>query len=281
MSLAPALLLLFLPACTTTLELRAQSLPAELSAYTEAGPFAVELSTGSYNGVTCATHFEVFLPEGGGAGWLIVVAHGFKRSLATMRDWGRMWASHGMPTAVLSQCNSSLLAGRLAENAQDMVGVVSQLGAGQVIYAGFSAGGLSALLAADADVRAVGYLGLDPVDSGDLAVGEIQEFRLPGLVLLAESSVCNAGGNIEPVLSNMTQTTVRRVEGSTHCHFENPYDQRCELACGRVEPEAAALERRQLIMLAATTWLLAQQGGGRVPFNAERVMGLPGLQPVE
>ncbi len=274
-------MVLLLPACTTTLGLRGEPLPADLVAYSEAGRFTVDVRAGSYEGAACVTPYEMFLPAGAGVKPLIVLAHGFKRSLETMRGWGELWASHGLATVIISQCNSSFLAGRHTENAQDMLGVVSKLGATQVIYAGFSAGGLSALLAANADHRAVGYLGLDPVDSGELAAGEIEQFSRPGLVLLGEASVCNAGSNIEPALASLTQTTVRRVEGSTHCHFENPYDRRCELACGRVKPQAAALERRQLITLAATVWLLAQQGDGRAQVSAESVMGLPGLLTVD
>ncbi len=45
-----------------------------------------------------------------------------------------------------------------------------KLGMDTAVYAGFSAGGLAAYLAAGQDASADGYLGLDSVDSGDLAV---------------------------------------------------------------------------------------------------------------
>jgi pimeloyl-ACP methyl ester carboxylesterase len=219
-----------LPACTTMLDERVGSMPAELAAYAAAGHFEVDIRVGSYDGARCVTPFSVFQPVASGTGPLIVLAHGFQRDLESMRGWGELWASHGMTTVVVTLCNSSLLAGRHAENARDLLAVASQLGARQVVYAGFSAGGLSALLAANGDGRATGYLGLDPVDSGALAAGEIEQFGIPALVLLGAASACNARGNIEPVLTRMQRVTALRVAGSTHCHFENPCDKRCELA---------------------------------------------------
>jgi hypothetical protein len=42
----------------------------------------------------------------------------------------------------------------------------------------------------------------------------------------------------------------------THCHFENPYDARCELVCGKVVPEGFALELQNTIRAQATRWVL-------------------------
>jgi hypothetical protein len=89
-----------------------------------------------------------------------------------------------------------------------------------VLYAGFSAGGLAAYLAAGSDPRASAYLGLDAVDSGGLALARNADFRVPALFLMGEPSSCNAKNN---------------------GHFLDPYDPRTESVCGKVlPPEAAA-----------------------------------------
>jgi hypothetical protein len=47
-----------------------------------------------------------------------------------------------------------------------------------------------------------------------------------------------------------------RVIHATHCHFENPFDMRCEWACGSLEPEQAADAVMNTIRTLATAWVL-------------------------
>jgi hypothetical protein len=117
-----------------------------------------------------------------------------------MRGWAAHLSSHGVATAVVSLCNSTPFAGRHDRNAVDLRALADLLqpADGRVLYAGFSAGGLAALLAAADDPRTVAYLGLDAVDSGGLAARSTG-LAAPALFLLAEAGACNAEGNMVPV----------------------------------------------------------------------------------
>ena len=140
---------------------------------------------------------------------------------------------------------------------------------GAVIYAGFSAGGLSALLAMDSDPRAVAYLGLDPVDSG-LAMGA-RNIEAPSLFLFGEPSSCNAASNMKQFLP---RTAIAfRIPYATHCDFQNPYDTACERFCGSVVPAAAAAAIRDTIRVLATAWIVGHGlDGDAVPFSFDTTL---------
>jgi pimeloyl-ACP methyl ester carboxylesterase len=195
---------------------------------------------------------------------LIVIAHGFMRDLTAMRGWAEHWSARGHRTVAVSFCNSSWLNGRHDRNAEDLAAVADLLTSPgtPVLYAGFSAGGLAALLAASADPDAVGYLGLDPVDSGGLASG-ILTLDVPGLYLYGEPSSCNADSNMVAAMPDTTGPAARlalRVPFATHCDFESPYDEACSRICGSVEPEAVETEIRATIKSLATAWAEAVIG---------------------
>ena len=255
-----------------------EAVPAALmdagsSRFASIGPYAVEQARAEFLGTYgCTLEFETYRPVArshgsiaGAAGLersetMVFLAHGFMRDLTRMRGWGERFASHGVPTTVLSFCNSRFYAGRHDRNAEDLVALAAAVHAGPVVYAGFSAGGLAAYLATAADPRAVAYLGLDPVDSGQLA----HDVRLdvPALMMFAEPSRCNAQGNFIDSIGEQSTTGGRsnrilEVPNATHCDFEDPYDPRCERLCGAVEPPAVAETIRSAIRAWATEWLVA------------------------
>ncbi len=247
-------------------------LPASDPALAAPGPFATTSEPGSLRSAFgCTVEFELHRPTEGAGGVTVVLAHGFLRSLASMRGWAAHLASHGVPTAVVSFCNSTPFAGRHDRNAADLRAVADAVRApgGGVLYAGFSAGGLAALLAAADDPGAVALLGLDAVDSGrggrpgDGASGlasDAADLPVPALFLAAEPSACNADGNMLPVAARIASAAVVRVPNATHCHFEDPYAPACERLCGRVEPPAAADAIRATIRALATDWVLTYAG---------------------
>ena len=101
-------------------------------------------------------------------------------SCATKNGWpdlARHIATWGLDVATLDFRHSRLWAGHHDQNAADMVALVRHLNAKRVIYAGFSAGGLSALLAAASDPASIGYLGLDTVDDGSGAKAALGDAR--------------------------------------------------------------------------------------------------------
>jgi pimeloyl-ACP methyl ester carboxylesterase len=238
-------------------------LPTSLAPYLEAGPDGVSVSAQTLESdFGCTVAYEVYQPtrsaDSGLATVTVVLGHGFMSDLASMRGWAEQWASHGVQTAVVSFCNSSWVSGRHDRNAADMIAVADLLldsrgPRGAVIYAGFSAGGLSALLAMDSDPRAVAYLGLDPVDSGGLAMGA-RNIEAPSLFLFGEPSSCNAANNMEQFLP---RTAVAfRIPYATHCDFQNPYDMDCERFCGSVAPAVTAAAIRKTILGLATAWIV-------------------------
>jgi pimeloyl-ACP methyl ester carboxylesterase len=160
---------------------------------------------------------------------------------------------------VASFCASSWLDGNHDLNGRDLVMLARSVQPGPVLYAGFSAGGLAASLAAAADPDTVAYLGLDPVDSGSLGVQARPRFRTEGLFLLGEASPCNARSNFLSVTPE--GGLVYRVRGATHGHFENPYDPAVERVCGRVEPPAASEAMLETIRVLATAWVLERAAG--------------------
>ena len=237
-------------------------LPASDPALAVAGPFATTSERGGLRSAFgCSVAYELHRPAVGGGGVTVVLAHGFLRDLTTMRGWAAHLASHGVPTAVVSFCNSTPFAGRHDRNAADLRAVADAVRGpgGGVLYAGFSAGGLAALLAAADDPAAVALLGLDAVDSGGLAAGAV-DLAVPALFLAAEPSACNADGNLLPTAERIAAASVVRIPNATHCHFEHPYAPACERLCGRVEPPEAADAIRATIRALATGWVLAYAG---------------------
>lgn len=181
----------------------------------------------------CEVAFEHHVPASPDGGPTVVLAHGFQRDLSTMRGWAQAWSAQGVPVVIPSLCNSSWFAGRHDRNANDLRALRRHLELGPVVYAGFSAGGLAAYLAAHDDIETVAYLGFDAVDSGDLATGRGGGLSVPALFLLAEPSACNADGNFRPVLERYDADAVHPIADATHCHFEWPFDPWCGWICGR------------------------------------------------
>lgn len=258
--------LIVLQGCATVIRVPPEGravdpLPAETLALTRPGPAAFSVESGEISGVSgCRLLYEVYTPAEPRTAVLVVLAHGFSRSLANMRGWAVLWASQGVRTAVLSFCASTPFAGHHETNAADLRRLAAVKTDGPVIYAGFSSGGLSALLAASDDPRAAGCLALDPADAGSLAAGAAGRFRVPGLFILAEPSSCNAGNNIIPALSGRAGIEVVRVRNARHCHFEDPYDPGCEAVCGSVLPPEVAQDIALTIRAEATAWLLVRCG---------------------
>jgi dienelactone hydrolase len=272
--LAAAALAVTLASCATTtrVELDTQQparagLQAELAGQ---GPVAYTVEKGSRTGeYGCSVTYELYRPAEQRTASLVVLGHGFASSLQALRGWAARWASFGVPTVVLSFCNSTPFDGRHDRNAEDMRALAADLHAGPVMYAGFSAGGLAAYLAACADSRAIAYLGLDAVDSRGLALARKDELRVPSLFLVGEPSSCNAKNNMLPAVPVREGVRVLRVRHATHGHFQDPYDPRVESLCGRVVPPAASEGILQDARALATAWIL--QATGAMPGAGELI----------
>lgn len=116
------------------------------------------------------------------------------------------------------------------------------------VLVGFSAGGLSALLAADAP-GVVGYIGLDPFDRpGGVGLDAARRLQVPAFLLRGPSAACNAYGIADPwleALPNLVED--RQIEAASHCDFEAPTDRLCRVICGATDPGRQAVVREFLV----------------------------------
>ena len=132
--------------------------------------------------------------------------------------------------------------------------------AARVMLVGFSAGGLSSLLAAHTP-GVVGYVGLDPFDrtlpdeAERLGLVAATQLRSEALLLRAPPSRCNAEAVAAPwasVLPALWRDEL--ITGASHCDFESPTDWMCRLACGDTDP-ARQQQVRQGLLDAASRWM--------------------------
>lgn len=206
---------------------------------------------------------DVYKPIGPQKG-AAILTHGFTRSRTTMGEHAQALAARGvlaitpdMPCTFDFRCNASAIAGlvNLLRNT-DTFGSSAQ----RNMLVGFSAGGLSSLLAADTP-GVVGYVGLDPFDRvlpNETERAGITASRLlttEALILRAPASRCNANAVAAPWGSELKALwRDELIVGASHCDFEAPSDWKCRLACGDTDP-ALQLQVRQGILDAAARWL--------------------------
>jgi dienelactone hydrolase len=193
-----------------------------------------------------------------------ILSHGFTRSRRTLASHAQALADAGvlvltpdLPCTFDFRCNARALAA-----------LVGSLRAGgvfggpveRVMLVGFSAGGLSSLLAADTP-GVVGYVGLDPFDrvmpgeTERLGLTAASRLRTEALLLRAPPSRCNAEAVAAPwsaALPGLGRDEL--ITGASHGDFESPTDWMCRLACGEADP-ARQQRVRQGLLDAAARWL--------------------------
>ena len=193
-----------------------------------------------------------------------ILTHGFTRSRTTMGEHAQALAARGvlaitpdMPCTFDFRCNASAIAGlvNLLRNT-DTFGGSNQ----RIMLVGFSAGGLSSLLAADTP-GVVGFVGLDPFDrvlpneTERAGITASKRLTTEALLLRAPASSCNAKAVAAPWGSEMKALwRDELIAGASHCDFEAPTDWKCRLACGDTDP-ARQLQIRNGILDAAARWL--------------------------
>jgi len=211
---------------------------------------AVTIDTRPFALADEATEVDVYLPSVLPPRGLAVIAHGFTRSR------GR----HGMLAARLAEEGFAVAVPDLPHwvrheaNADAIVALVEAVRAEQgldalpVVLIGTSAGGLAALLATDRVPRLALWIGLDPVDTFGISEGAARNLQAPALVLRAPSGPCNVGGSARRIAAWLPKRRTERIDGASHCDFEDTTNWRCESVCG---PADAA--RQALIVDAAVT----------------------------
>jgi dienelactone hydrolase len=193
-----------------------------------------------------------------------ILSHGFTRSRTTLAGHAQALAAAGvlaitpdLPCTFDFRCNGRALAALVAQlRAGGPFGPPTE----RVMLVGFSAGGLSSLLAADAP-GVVGVVGLDPFDRAmpgeaeHLGLAAARRLRTEALLLRAPPSRCNAEAVAAPwgpALPALWRDEL--IAGASHCDFESPSDWMCRLACGDTDP-ARQQRVRQGLLDAAARWM--------------------------
>lgn len=210
-----------------------------------------------------AVTLDLWRPEGTPRG-AVVLSHGFTRSRTTMGGHAAALAEAGV-VAVTPDLPFTF---DFHGNARGLADLVAWLRAGseqapavdRVVLVGFSAGGLSSLLAA-ATPGVVGYVGLDPFDRTlPDAGGALGRNAAPGIpteavLLRAPPSRCNADA-VAAAWATLLPKLLRdeTVSDATHCDFESPTDWMCRVACGGADP-ARQQRVREALVEAVRRWL--------------------------
>lgn len=177
---------------------------------------------------------DLYLPDAGPARGLAVIAHGFTRSRARhgvlagrLADAGFVVAVPDLPHLLLHGANADAIVAlvKAIEPERD-------LAVRPVVLIGTSAGGLASLLATDRVPRLALWIGLDPVDTLGVSQGAARGLQAPALVLHAPSGACNVGGSARRIAGWLPNARVARIEGASHCDFEDTTNWRCESVCG-------------------------------------------------
>lgn len=162
----------------------------------------------------------------------VILAHGFLRSPQNMHHLARALADEGIETACIALRRSKPWAGSHAENASDIVALRKSLGWKDVAYAGFSAGGLSALIAASEDPACDELLLLDPVDHASLGKDAASKIRIRTLAILGRPGPGNANRNAWAMLAAIPGCRIVEIPNATHCDFEDRPSALCHLLTG-------------------------------------------------
>lgn len=216
-----------------------------------AGVDSYRLLVGSARSSTgCRYAYRVFTPDAAAGATSVtdvVLGHGFLRDQDTLVELARGLANAGLRAATLDFCAMRPWNGRHPANARELRVMAARLvtidegthGGGRpvdrprgVIYIGFSAGGLAAVLAGSTDPATRGVITLDLVDQDDLALRAVAELDAPLVGLQGPPSRCNADGNGRQAFGARPHAALETVPGASHCDFEAPSGWLCELVCG-------------------------------------------------
>lgn len=204
-------------------------------------------------GSDCDMDLTILTPDVAPVG-SVVVSHGFIRSGSAVVGWGEHFASHGFLVVVPELCHSSIRDTDHAANGAELAQLPGLLGLGPTAYVGHSAGGLASALALADDTAALGGVGLDPVDSGDLGRDAIGGAPFHGL--FGVGGACNSNNNGVDMVSG----TALLVTEAGHCDFESPKDRICDIACGVNNPTFSDDDLQETIRALTTAALLGMIG---------------------
>jgi pimeloyl-ACP methyl ester carboxylesterase len=229
--------------------------------YRKRGPHSVTVLNGAFQPpASCRTTYSLYGPAGQKGSVLVVLAPGFTRSRQTLRGWARHVASWGVTVATLDFCHAQPWRIDYHKNGTDMAALAHHLRYEQAIYAGFSAGGLAAIIAGSFDKGTVAIFGLDPVDWRGRGTELAPKLTAPVYGLIGEPSPLNAWNNGTTIYRNAPDSRLLKIREADHCMFEFPADPLCRLVGGKKPKHLARFQIKETILALATAFMLWQTG---------------------
>jgi len=245
-----------------------QGLVTDFSEWGPHYPYGITSETRTASVTNCSNlSYEVYTPYVDNPP-TVVLGHGFARGSGVMTGWAEHLSSWGVEVLLPTLCHYNVWAGVDHEmNGQNMKELSDLHGATDVVYAGHSAGGLAAIIAASQDPDAIGVLGLDATDTQDvpgvpdlIGMGYAGNVSCPAFSIIGEPSTCNADNNGLNLFKEIDGYRALKVISSDHCDFESPTDWVCESQCMNDSVEFSDEEIRPVILTLGTAAIMSLTG---------------------
>lgn len=225
--------------------------------YGQPGPYAVGTSPGSMQvDPQCNLQYVTYEPDTLLSDTAVLLAHGFMRSIDDMAPTAEHIASWGVRVHAVSLCTNNFQIDH-QHNGEAIALLGQALEPAGPIYAGFSAGGLAAWIAAVNDPVAIGYVGLDAVDSNGLA-GMFAGIDVPIRGVVAEPGQCNTNNNFLSIYEQKPGMPVIRVVDAQHFDFETDACGVGDIGCGFCAPNGP--DTRAVALGLVTAAILIETG---------------------
>ncbi len=228
--------------------------------YRERGSLSVASKVQNFAGTRCSFAYESFTPATTSTEAKVLIAPGFAigpglgSSRVALKTLATHIASWGVTTYTVDLCTNG---GSIdhSKNGAAMAELGEQLGGARMIYAGFSAGGLGAMIAASVAKNTAAFLALDAVDKDDLAKAALVAIKAPVYAMAGEPSQCNSNENMLAQYQGRAMP-VLKVNKAQHFTFEGAPCEgiKCLPCAGGGELEATA------IRALATSFVLGVSG---------------------
>ena len=240
--------------------------PSNLTDYSLPGSYSYTSMNSTATVTNCmeGLSYTVYTPDTTNDTPVVILGHGFLRGGEKMFGWAEHFASWGIKTVVPTLCHYNVFNGVDHEmNGQNMVELAAVVGATSPIYAGQSAGGLAAVVAAAIDPTALGVVGLDATDTAgvpgvadNIGLNYVMNVTTPAFALVGEPSTCNSNNNGATMYQGISTSQIIRVTDSDHCDYESPTDWGCESFCLNEATTLSDDAIRPVIQQLATSALL-------------------------
>jgi len=240
-----------------------------LEDFSVTGPYSVSSELRTISATNCSDmNYLVYTPVTAVEPPYVVLGHGFARNVDVMIGWARHFASWGVEVILPSLCHYGMFNGvDHPMNAKNMKEIAEHHGATEVVYAGHSAGGLAAIIAASTDDNAIGALGLDATDTEGLFgvpdfIGQTYAINVksPVFFIRGEPSSCNSDNNGLELFRLTPVHRIIKVVDADHCDFEKPTDFMCEVSCGNNQASHTDEQVRTVITALSTAAIMSLTG---------------------